>query len=135
MYGVVYHSDHTQCVYSNALFRLEFCLTSFHYFVSLSFWKAAKFGKVGSKDDGSGFKAALLSGPPGVGKTTTAALVCEVSSFSLIIMYKLTLCLTVSKNLRNPFKVFNMGSRIKSLVNDCKRSVSVSTVSLHWLMR
>ncbi len=56
--------------------------------MSLSFWKAAKFG---SKDDGSGFRAALLSGPPGVGKTTTAALVCEVSSSSLIIIYKLTL--------------------------------------------
>jgi replication factor C subunit 1 len=27
-------------------------------------------------DDGGGYKAALLSGPPGVGKTTTATLVC-----------------------------------------------------------
>ena len=35
------------------------------------------FGRGGS-DDGAGFKAALLSGPPGIGKTTTATLVCKV---------------------------------------------------------
>lgn len=32
-----------------------------------------------SNDDGAGHKAALLSGPPGIGKTTTAQIVCQVS--------------------------------------------------------
>ena len=39
-----------------------------------------KFNPWGGGDPtGASFKAALLSGPPGVGKTTTATLVCKVS--------------------------------------------------------
>ncbi|NXN33443.1 RFC1 factor, partial [Nycticryphes semicollaris] len=43
-----------------------------------------KTNKTGGKDDGTGFKAALLSGPPGVGKTTTAALVCKELGYSYV---------------------------------------------------
>ncbi|KAM9295280.1 replication factor C subunit 1 isoform 2-T2 [Morus bassanus] len=44
----------------------------------------AKANKTGGKDDGTGFKAALLSGPPGVGKTTTASLVCKELGYSYV---------------------------------------------------
>ncbi|XP_063778792.1 replication factor C subunit 1 isoform X3 [Pseudophryne corroboree] len=45
---------------------------------------AGKFNKFGGKDDGSSFKAALLSGPPGIGKTTTAVLVCKELDYSYV---------------------------------------------------
>ncbi|KAM6345896.1 replication factor C subunit 1 [Podargus strigoides] len=44
----------------------------------------AKTNKTGGRDDGTGFKAALLSGPPGVGKTTTASLVCKELGYSYV---------------------------------------------------
>ncbi|XP_069105828.1 replication factor C subunit 1-like [Argopecten irradians] len=45
-------------------------------------------GRFFGKDDGAGLKAALLpallSGPPGIGKTTTATLVCKEAGFSFV---------------------------------------------------
>lgn len=40
-------------------------------------WDASINGKTKNRDDGSAFKAALLSGQPGVGKTTAAILCCK----------------------------------------------------------
>uniref|UniRef100_UPI00358E64FA replication factor C subunit 1 n=1 Tax=Myxine glutinosa TaxID=7769 RepID=UPI00358E64FA len=44
---------------------------------------AGRFGKFG-KDDGASFRAALLSGPPGVGKTTTAVLACQELGYKYV---------------------------------------------------
>lgn len=46
--------------------------------------KASKFNPYAKNDDGSSFKAVLLSGQPGIGKTTTAHLVCKELSFDIV---------------------------------------------------
>ncbi|XP_065063673.1 replication factor C subunit 1-like [Rhopilema esculentum] len=45
-----------------------------------------KGGFFAGKEDGSIFKCALLSGPPGVGKTTTATIVCQEAGYSFMEM-------------------------------------------------
>nr|XP_023685377.1 replication factor C subunit 1 isoform X3 [Paramormyrops kingsleyae] len=83
---------------------------------------AARFGKFGGKDDGSGFKAALLSGPPGVGKTTTAALVCEELGYSYVEMN--ASCTRSKNNLKEVVAESLNNTSIKSFYSGASQTVS-----------
>ncbi|NWX43031.1 RFC1 factor, partial [Steatornis caripensis] len=85
----------------------------------------AKTNKTGGKDDGTGFKAALLSGPPGVGKTTTASLVCKELGYSYVELNasdtrsKNSLKEVVAESLNNTsIKDFCSGMSIHVLIMD-----------------
>ncbi|KAM4807653.1 replication factor C subunit 1 [Rhinophrynus dorsalis] len=83
---------------------------------------AAKYGKFGGKDDGASCKAALLSGPPGVGKTTTAVLVCEELGYSYV---ELNASDTRSKNSMKDVVAESLNNTsIKGFYSGMSKSVS-----------
>ncbi|XP_019732229.1 replication factor C subunit 1 isoform X1 [Hippocampus comes] len=87
----------------------------------------ARFGKFAAgKDDGSGYKAALLSGPPGVGKTTTAALVCEELGFSYVEMN--ASCTRSKNNLKDVVAESLNNTSIESFYKGTSRKVSTKHV-------
>ncbi|KAL7981688.1 hypothetical protein Chor_010883 [Crotalus horridus] len=85
-----------------------------------------KSGKFGRKDDGAQSKAALLSGGPGVGKTTTASLVCEELGLSYV---ELNASDTRSKNsLKEVVAESLNNTSIKGFCSGTSRSVSAKHV-------
>ncbi|XP_055871771.1 replication factor C subunit 1-like isoform X2 [Biomphalaria glabrata] len=74
-------------------------------------------GSFFNKGDGAGNRAALLSGPPGIGKTTTATLVCQEAKFSYVELNasdcrsKRNLKEVVAESLNNQTLVDYMGDR------------------------
>ncbi|XP_034280711.1 replication factor C subunit 1 [Pantherophis guttatus] len=90
--------------------------------------KQVKSSKFGSKDDGANSKAALLSGPPGVGKTTTASLVCQELGLSYV---ELNASDTRSKNsLKEVVAESLNNTSIKGFCSGASRSVSAKHVLL-----
>ncbi|XP_070613215.1 replication factor C subunit 1 [Erythrolamprus reginae] len=88
--------------------------------------KQVKSSKFGSKDDGANSKAALLSGPPGVGKTTTASLVCQELGLSYV---ELNASDTRSKNsLKEVVAESLNNTSIKGFCSGASRSVSANHV-------
>lgn len=83
---------------------MEFLFPEVQFSTLILYFSASFFQK---DQDGKVFKAALLSGPPGVGKTTTSQLVCQELGFSYIEMNasdsrnKKTLEQSVSQLLNN----------------------------------
>ncbi|XP_061684714.1 replication factor C subunit 1 isoform X2 [Syngnathoides biaculeatus] len=87
----------------------------------------SRLGKFGAgKDDGSGCKAALLSGPPGVGKTTTAALVCEELGFSYVEMN--ASCTRSKSNLKEVVAESLNNTSIESFYKGTSQKVSAKHV-------
>uniref|UniRef100_A0A8C6VSH1 Replication factor C subunit 1 n=1 Tax=Naja naja TaxID=35670 RepID=A0A8C6VSH1_NAJNA len=90
--------------------------------------KQVKSSKFRSKDDGTSSKAALLSGPPGVGKTTTASLVCQELGLSYV---ELNASDTRSKNsLKEVVAESLNNTSIKGFCLGASRSVSAKHVLL-----
>ncbi|KAM3831623.1 replication factor C subunit 1 isoform 2-T2 [Vipera latastei] len=88
--------------------------------------KQVKSGKFGSKDDGAHSKAALLSGPPGVGKTTTALLICQELGLSYV---ELNASDTRSKNSLKEVVAESLdNTSIKGFCSGASRSVSAKHV-------
>ncbi|KAM5192693.1 replication factor C subunit 1 [Mantella aurantiaca] len=82
----------------------------------------AKYNKFGGRDDGSSSKAALLSGPPGIGKTTTAVLVCEELGYSFV---ELNASDTRSKNSMKEVVAESLNNTsIKGFYSGASKSVS-----------